>query len=648
MMVMLGLETPEDEVVMLKPTRNVRNLWADVTDAQRTQAVEAARGRTLTVDSPLLGRGTVRFAGRWTWDGVAWAERAAEGVVVELPVVQAPDWAADPMIDDSALRSALAAEGAGIVQDAEAQVARLVEGVPSAVLLRAISLLRQQWVRVAMPTPALSGGQASDQMVAYPGDWSVWRLLVLLSRLVPSALRPRQLPSFDIPDARVLRRLEAWLVRAVRGGAAVANAPAGAGQWQGPLWAEFGHTVFDRLMPHQRSAVERMRERDEAADTGHFLVLDTGVGKTVTALAYAHQWLIRHPAVRRILWVTPKGTTEGLCQQLRAQWGVPVHMVPRVSAAKKPKRGETRRLELVDYRVNVLHADHMRMSIEELTEYARSSFIVFDEVDELYAATLRTSAAQSIAALTPKFVCQTATPMRKDEAQLVPWLAATSPFPVDRANMLVAASAMVQMQLELGIEGVEETVAVAMDDDVRVASRKLARARDWHGMARAVQRATDAAMVETAVREARADRAAHQDGGVLLVADSLAHADRLTTLVQACADLRVGDFASMSAPDAGTYAVVVITKQHDRGYNCAVRLGVLVTGAYASNSASRHQLRGRIRRIGQRRPIVRFVTVVMRSTVLEVLHARHSAVDDLNASLEQLAERFALEAGWLE
>ena len=30
-------------------------------------------------------------------------------------------------------------------------------------------------------------------------------------------------------------------------------------------------------------------------------------------------------------------------------------------------------------------------------------------------------------------------------------------------------------------------------------------------------------------------------------------------------------------------------------------LGVLVTGAYPGNAASRHQLRGRLRRLGQRR-----------------------------------------------
>ena len=65
-----------------------------------------------------------------------------------------------------------------------------------------------------------------------------------------------------------------------------------------------------------------------------------------------------------------------------------------------------------------------------------------------YAPTLRTSAARALCALCPKFVAQTATPMRRNEAQLLAWLADTCTFPVTATNMLVAASAMVLTQLE--------------------------------------------------------------------------------------------------------------------------------------------------------------------------------------------------------
>lgn len=73
-----------------------------------------------------------------------------------------------------------------------------------------------------------------------------------------------------------------------------------------------------------------------------------------------------------------------------------------------------------------------------------------------YAPTLRTSAARRLAQLCPKFVAQTATPMRKKESQLLAWLADTCLFPVGPTNLLVAAAGMVSIQLELGINSTEE------------------------------------------------------------------------------------------------------------------------------------------------------------------------------------------------
>ena len=52
--------------------------------------------------------------------------------------------------------------------------------------------------------------------------------------------------------------------------------------------------------------------------------------------------------------------------------------------------------------------------------------------------------------------------MRRNEAQLLAWLADTCAFPVSAANMLVAASAMVSVQLELGVAATEVELLVPM------------------------------------------------------------------------------------------------------------------------------------------------------------------------------------------
>ena len=91
------------------------------------------------------------------------------------------------------------------------------------------------------------------------------------------------------------------------------------------------------------------------------------------------------------------------------------------------------------------------------------------------------------------------------------------------------------------------------------------------------------------------------------------------------------------------YGIVVVPKDKDRGYNSACRLGCMVTGAYAGNGASRHQIRGRLRRLGQPRKQVLFRTVVMENSLLHLLHIRHDAVDSMNISLQELGDKFSAD-----
>ena len=131
-------------------------------------------------------------------------------------------------------------------------------------------------------------------------------------------------------------------------------------------------------MEHQRCAVASMRRRDSDADTGHFLIMDTGVGKTVTSLCYLYRWLVENGrgVTKRIIWVTPKGTVDNLVKQLKGTWSAPVWNVPRLSKAKNPKNGTGDRLILKDYHINVIHADHLRDMIDSgLAEMAPTSVI---------------------------------------------------------------------------------------------------------------------------------------------------------------------------------------------------------------------------------------------------------------------------------
>lgn len=54
-------------------------------------------------------------------------------------------------------------------------------------------------------------------LAAYDGDWRVYRFLVLVSRVMPAALRPQMPPNFQVLNPILLRVLEKWIAEGANG-----------------------------------------------------------------------------------------------------------------------------------------------------------------------------------------------------------------------------------------------------------------------------------------------------------------------------------------------------------------------------------------------------------------------------------------------
>merc|ERR1712137_17354 len=631
---------------MLPPSeRNPKDLYGGVTDAEKDLAIGIARSKKFDIHSKLLGDGEVTYSHtqhRWLFDGTIWMDIQGEGRKCSVPRVPTPAWIGHVSLDDDdAVRSSVQEIGTGMIEDAENVVRELVKNMPRDVVHRARSMIQQQYQTVAMPVPTLQGGQRGDQLMPYPGDWNAFRLLVLLSRLVPGALRLDVVPRFSVPDVTLLRMLERWMI--VEDSKETTNAQE-ANRWAThAAWKAMEAVREQSLMPHQSYAVNQMLERDSQRGVpGHYLVMDTGLGKTRTALCYLHHRLSHTSLgddVKFILWVAPKSTVEDLVRSIgdtTKEYGgqtLPAFQVPRT--AKKDKT-----VALREYHVNVIDSDFMRVLIQlNLPAVASQCVVVFDEVDTMYEPTQRTSACRRLAKLVPVFVAQTATPMNKNVTHLASWLADTEQYPVDDSNYLVAASGMVSLQVSLNITMEEIVHKVPLHPEVRVGMRKYITERSssqWLKLADLTQRQTDVAMCDKAVELINEDRKDHPNGGILMVAHSLPHANRLVKMMVR-RKIRSGLFEDLHD---SSVSCVVVTQKQDRGYNGATRLKGIVKGVYAGNGASRHQMRGRVRRMGQKRDTVLYVTVLMEHSMLELLHERQQRADSINISLQELAHEF--------
>ena len=508
-------------------------------------------------------------------------------------------------------------------------------------LLRMMSMLKQQYVLVAMPTPGLKGEMGSDQMKVQAEDPLVWRMLLAASRACPGALTPKQVPMFKVEDARLLRLVEKEVATMVD------DAAAGAGGSMAH-WAQVSQKMRkhwetpDNKEPfdYQTALVNTMLRRDGEAvvkTQGHFVSLETGMGKSFVGLNYAVQYGAQRNGVETIVWVTPMAVIDTFVEEATKSWGTTVLRVDRTTPVF-----ERNAINIVGFEWFSNGAARGTLETKFL-KAARNAFFVFDEVHNMYSAAIRNSTMREAALLCTKFVCMTATPIGSpSQPYALDWLKDTVGFPVSRDNQLVAAAMMAAARVELPIESKEVLVEFDLPSaDLQRHTQLLQSGRNWAAASSLCLDASQSQLVQTAIAEAQLDRTTTSGGGCLLVLDSQERLVEAFTMINAGTathKIRAEPRTICNADDP-SIGIILVTKGDVTGYNL-VRMGSIVTGVYASNAAKRHQLRGRIRRVGQVRDAVRYVTVVPKFTILELLHRRHNSVDKANESLAQLADEF--------
>ena len=238
----------------------------------------------------------------------------------------------------------------------------------------------------------------------------------------------------------------------------------------------------------------------------------------------------------------------------------------------------------------------------------------------------------------------TATPVGSSRQKLATtWLSLSSPFEVNDRNVMAASARMLSARIALPFECVEHVHFTEVGAAAAAASLRAARNGSWGDAARLAREAIFHEMCEFALAEAQRDRLQNPDGGCFLVADNDAEAKRMIARINELAGN--GLFAQPRCLEADVdpaVGVAVGTIHHGVGYNLD-RLGVLVMGVYGSNPAKRYQIRGRLKRLTQKREQVHFHTLVPRATMLELLHQRQSLCDAKAESLESIAQEFVLQ-----
>ncbi len=589
-------------------------------------------------------------------DGMAAARKAILTARLESPYLTEEEAGDMQGADYVLLRRCLKKLVKAIADVAEAQ-----GFVPGNVLSRFLSMIAAQYSTFNVPVPGLQGGANEKELKPERGDWIVYRALLRLAALAPGAMQsssPKKL-AFVVNDARALKYIESQLRSIVRerDAANAANDAQSAARWQ-TRWHKLLHNAEGGRTPFQfqKDLVQQMVDRDASPNRtqGQFLSLEVGLGKTVTGMLYALQNLASTPnhGMQRIVWITKRAIVDTTVGELQ-RWGqAPIHAYKSVSAHEAIHGFGGNNQRIIVLAIETLSgAGSSETLADELIGMAPHTFFIVDEVHQYYNLSDRASRLLQAVSASPKFLVMTATPAASTRQMLArEWLRRCVNFPVASPDdVLVAGATFISGRYDLGIEAVEEEVYVTLEDAEYDAHKAaLAVPGGWSQAARVVRNAIELKLAEVAVAEARADRAANPGGGALVVVDSAASSGSMMNKLEwyAGTDFRVElrhNVLSATQPTDPDVGIIVVSKDDVTGYNLQ-RLGVIVTGVYAGNAAHRHQLRGRIRRLGQKRKEVKYVTVIGRNTILDLLHERHKSTDSQGATLEAMAALFLNQA----
>lgn len=720
-------------------------------------------GKGFTFASRLLPRH--RYV-QWNAQTATWVVRAAEQ---DRPAVADIEWSWDalptqqvPLLvaRDAALRTAdvrddalakkalyaaplapalrgLSAAPAGMDQHVDegddplaAVVARLKESVTAtalqqglnvrSVLMRLYSTLTGSYAEVAVPVPARDGGQHPDELKPIEGDWIVYRALLALSLAVPSALQsknPTQL-TFAVRDARVLRCVERALRAAIVDSGTDEAKEANRARFRGAVdvmqarW-EAAEVSSDaavwRPMPHQHELVDKMRERDAEAvkvTQGHFLQLETGMGKTVIGALYALRYAVASGDAKTIIWATTTKLMESTFNELTARertLRIDPSRVRRIQATDAPGRPRTPaatafgpdpltgQMPLVimvpveklsgvqGAKVERETSTYSQQLTDALVAAAQHAVFVVDEVHLWYTNAMMSCNLLQAVSVAPKYLCMTATAWAGPQHLLAKeWFKGCVHFPVDtKTDLFTAMTGMMSGRVELFITEHDDVIHVTLSVEMQAEHNALLP-EQWSKAAAVAREAAEPTLLRTAAELCCRDRvegligSAKQpqpNGGVLVFAADKPAAEamrgRLTALLEtvwtehglpgAEAPIAVVrekrpdgapgkvDWQTTTEWEGKGVGVVLTDARDAEGYNMQ-RFGAEVMGVYETNVNTRVQRRGRIKRIGQRRKDVLYTRVVPRNTILDLLDQRHASNDAATQSLASIATVFDTSA----
>lgn len=534
------------------------------------------------------------------------------------------------------------------------------------VLQRALPYIRHHRPFFCMNMVSRDGGTKQGSDTVSPLDGKVFELFVQLSQLAPYGLRPtpKRPFRFTVEKTMVLERLRLSMERTI---AERMEAKTMAVQKH---WGQL-HDSWT-LLPFQRGIVDRMLADRDRGKSRHFLNVQVGLGKTLMALQYIRER--GFAGIDHIVFIAPSSAFGGVVREM-------VEMGFRVRICTGTKNIDAKEEGASWHEFKNIHRDlvsvhtlgdrqhgafvpqpgtitmvkHLGLfkSVHSLLPVSSRTIVVCDEVHKLMRDSQKSAAARILCKNCAEMIALTGTPILEigGAKHLISWLEQICDFHISLRNFVVATNSMISRKADLGIQERQEDTLVPLSGEQLKEQNRLLKKSDLIG---AVKLCYD--IVTPVMLQQTQKWLAH---GVFLVAKDKAHQQFLARAAANIPGARVVCFGSgfnlggsaavsrislhltedaVRAGKEEDFNVVVVAMKDCEGYT-VTRLGVRITSVYFSNQATREQIKGRLIRITQKRPVVHCITVMAGILKNIRLHYKNAALMSACIQNKKVAKR---------
>jgi hypothetical protein len=622
-MVVLRTNDITEMTAVKRPSRDKRDA-PELTEEEKLTAIELARtklqaGIPLQVPETLqMLAGSVVRVMRDTEEAAYYIYQGNESKHISEAFTFEMQLELHPPIE-ATIESSLQYTGDGVSQDADTLLEQYLPTIAPAVLRRLMTYITASRTKIQLHKISRDG-TGVDYAVS-PEDTGVNYVLATISVLYPGALEPTS-SGYKVKNGPLF-----WIVRDQ------IQKFMGQMKVQQNVWAPI---VPDnrKLYEHQREAVEDMIAKVETGGRGHEIWIPVGLGKTLIFMRFIMELIQRQRMPTYCVYTLPSAAVNSIETEFDT-YNIPYQVIDmRVDGVNQIVKPGI---------VNLVWHNHLRLNgfDGQLRALSPNLLFVTDEFHHMLGESIQASIALEISSLSVDFIAMSGTIMRNEDPHtLIQWLAMIVEFEVTPKNYWVAVGALIskKVQTNVAVERAEiEAPLLHPEEYYASVPIGLGGTAPHLNFKRAIE-LSRAAMYPEVLRQAVSY--IQQGEPVFLVARNAANqqqmADDLTRAGVQRIHLITKDTPITLLPgDTRGIQAVITTPSHSAGYSLS-GIRVMISEVIFSNQTTRDQLEGRINRVNQQSPVVRYLTVS--SGIFSYIQKRYNNTRTLSEALKGFAQ----------